>query len=745
MPASPRRDDWLLPTLEALLTPEHLRRLRETVRESYWEACVDGGFATETAMLEALGARFRMPVADLSAVSARARDLVPEAVARRYRVLPLAATDAVLEVATADPHDLDGERALAFATGRTVRVSLASPSRILERIDEVYRPDGAVQESAVQRILDGVASGYDVQNIAEVDEDVDGGPADGALERPVMQLVDHVLAEAIAARASDVHVEMEERGVAVRFRIDGVLRQTMSLPKGVGGPLVSRVKIMAKLDIADRLRPQDGRARVAVNGSPVDLRISTLPSAHGEKVVVRILDQRATVLSLDVLGMHAAERARVERLLASREGLVLVTGPTGSGKTTTLYSMLREVQRRGVNVVTVEDPVEYRLPGIVQVQVHEKAGLTFAAALRSILRQDPDVILVGEIRDRETAEIAVQAALTGHLVFSTLHTIDSAGAVARLGDLGVESFKLAAALKGVIAQRLVRRLCAACRTAASSVPSSVGAALAAGSAALAPRGCVDCASTGYRGRLAVTEVLVVDAEVERRIAGGDSSDRVTDAARSAGMRSLWEAGLAHVAAGATSADELLRVVEAPAAPPGEPATARHDFARAERTPGAAISEERLAPAGADAPGLAGDPTGPARPSAACVAEARAAGVVLLVSGDPDVASTARAALEPAGYTVTEVPPNGSAVAEVARVAPVALLIDSRDSGGAGLALLNRLRGHRETWALPALLLTDAADDAAEVRALAYRATDVIAGRLRPPVVVARLKALLRRV
>jgi type II secretory ATPase GspE/PulE/Tfp pilus assembly ATPase PilB-like protein/CheY-like chemotaxis protein len=740
MPTPPRRDDWLLPTLEAILSPERLRRLRDAVRESYWEACVGGGHATESALLDALAARFRMPVADLSAVSPRARDLVPEALARRYRVLPLAASDAVLDVATADPQDLDGERALAFATGRTVRVSLASPSRILERIDEVYRP-----ESAVQRILDGVAGGYDVQEISEVDEEVHGGLADGALERPVMQLVDHILAEAIAARASDVHVEMEERGVAVRFRIDGVLRQTMSLPKGVGGPLVSRVKIMAKLDIADRLRPQDGRARVAVNGSPVDLRISTLPSAHGEKVVVRILDQRATVLSLDVLGMHAGERARVEHLLASREGLVLVTGPTGSGKTTTLYSMLREVQRRGVNVVTVEDPVEYRLPGIVQVQVHEKAGLTFAAALRSILRQDPDVILVGEIRDRETAEIAVQAALTGHLVFSTLHTIDSAGAVARLGDLGVESFKLAAALKGVIAQRLMRRLCAACRTAASAVPPPVEAALAAGSVALGPRGCGECASTGYRGRLAVTEVLVVDAEVERRIAAGEPVDRVTDAARSAGMRSLWEAGVAHVAAGATSAEELLRVVEAPAALPGEAVAPGDDVALAARAPAPTVSEEHLRAAGAEAPEGVPDWPGAVGSSSGYVAEARRAGVVLLVSGDPDVACAARAALEPAGYAVAEASPDGSVAADVARIAPVALLIDSRNSGGAGLALLNRLRGHRETWALPALVLADAADDATQVRALAYRATDVIAGTLRPPVLQARLHSLIRRV
>ena len=739
MAAPPRRDEWILPTLEALLAPEPLRRLRAAARESYWEACVAGGYLAEGALLGALSERFRMPVADLSVVSSNARELVPEAVARRYRVLPLAATDAVLDVATADPRDLDGERALAFAAGRAVRTWLAPPSRILDRIDEVYRPEGAVE-----RLLDGVASSYDVQEISDAEEDV-GGPSDGALDRPVMRLVDHIIAEAIAARASDVHVEMEEQGVAVRCRIDGVLRQTMSLPTGVGGPLVSRVKIMAKLDIADRLRPQDGRARVAVNGGPVDLRISTLPSAHGEKVVVRILDQRATVLSLDALGMHAAERARVERLLAAREGLVLVTGPTGSGKTTTLYSMLRLVQRRGVNLVTVEDPVEYRLPGIVQVQVHEKAGLTFAAALRSILRQDPDVILVGEIRDRETAEIAVQAALTGHLVFSTLHTIDSGGAVARLADLGVESFKLAAALKGVIAQRLLRRLCPTCRIPAETIPGRLREELPGGATPAVARGCAECARTGFRGRLAVTEVLVADAEVERRIAGGDPVDRVTQAARLAGMRSLWEAGLAHVAVGATSAEELMRVIEPPsgaamavteptpdgvalaAVPPpdsGTTGTAQEpSHARRAEEPAGGVAD------GGEAPNRAGRP---------------GRGMVLVASADPVVRQAVRGALEPEGYAVADAAADHSLAIEAARLAPLAVLLDARASAGAELTPLQELRARREGWALPVVVLADESDEQSQLRALAWRATDVVAGSLQPAVLAARIRALLGR-
>ena len=357
-----------------------------------------------------------------------------------------------------------------------------------------------------------------------------------------IRLVDQLLAEGIQAGASDIHIEPEEQGIAVRHRVDGVLRQARLLPRTLAPSLVSRVKILSGLDIADRMRPQDGRARVAVRGSVVDLRVSTLPASHGEKIVIRVLDGSAGLRTLDAIGFVDADLARIRSLLQQREGLVLVTGPTGSGKTTTLYAALREVQARGVNVVTVEDPIEYRLPGIVQVQVHERAGLTFGAALRSIMRQDPDVILVGEIRDRETAEIAIQASLTGHLVLSTLHTNDAASAVARLIDIGAASYQIATAVKGVIAQRLVRRLCPLCT----------------GS------GCTECNGIGYRGRRAVAEILVTSPEFERRVAAGGSPESIAEAARANGCITLWESGLALVRRGETSIDELRRVAAEPA-------------------------------------------------------------------------------------------------------------------------------------------------------------------------------------
>ena len=358
--ARPARDEWLLTTLESLVTPEQLAQLKALREDSIWEAATRRGFTSDDLILTALSSRFRMKIANVSVVSQQARELVPEQLVRKYRVLPLQISDSILDIATSDPHDLDCERTLAFALGRTVRMSLGSPTKIAGRLDEVYRP-----ENLFEKILENVAGNYDIESITDsVDEaDLDLG-AGRATERPVIQLVDRIVAEGIQSRASDIHLEPEEAGVAVRYRIDGVLRQVMILPKAAGIPLVSRVKIMAQLDIADRLRPQDGRARVAVSGNRVDLRVSTLPASQGEKVVIRILDQRATVLSLDGLGLNPDELERIQQLLQSREGIILVTGPTGSGKTTTLYSMLRTIQARGVNIVTVEDPVEYRLQGI---------------------------------------------------------------------------------------------------------------------------------------------------------------------------------------------------------------------------------------------------------------------------------------------------------------------------------------------------------------------------------------------
>jgi type II secretory ATPase GspE/PulE/Tfp pilus assembly ATPase PilB-like protein len=482
-----------------------------------------------------------LPCADFGRVDPSAIALLAERWARRYSVLPLRVEGGEILVATSDPLDLDAERGVAFATGRAVRWARATPDEIARGIARWYG------DSANRAELPS-APPVEVQHLRFESAGDENGADDVA---SVIRLVDQLIAEGIEAGASDVHLEPEEQGIAVRHRIDGVLRQARILARSLAPSLVSRVKILSGLDIADRMRPQDGRARVAVRGAVVDLRVSTLPASHGEKIVIRVLDGSAGLRSLDAIGFVEQDLARIRSLLEQREGLVLVTGPTGSGKTTTLYAALREVQARGVNVVTVEDPIEYRLPGIVQVQVHEKAGLTFGAALRSIMRQDPDVILVGEIRDRETAEIAIQASLTGHLVFSTLHTNDAPSAITRLIDIGAASYQIASAVKGVIAQRLVRRACHAC----------------------AGAGCRDCGDAGYRGRRAIAEILVASPEFERRVAAAAPPERIADAARANGCVPLWESGLALVRRGETTIDELRRVCAEPAKVVTEPAVA----------------------------------------------------------------------------------------------------------------------------------------------------------------------------
>lgn len=498
-----------------------------------------------------------MCVAATLASSPQAIARVPESLARRYSILPLRVSATTIEIATANPYDMDGEQAVAFVSGRRVMMSLAHPSRIMERLEEVYRP-----ASVVERLLASVGptSVHQVEPDSEAMSEAE--LALGAREQPIVRLVDHIVSEGIAARASDIHLESEEDSILVRFRVDGVIRTTFTLPRGIGVPLVSRVKIMAKMDIADRLRPQSGRALVMVDGVGVDLRVSTLPAAHGEKVVIRVLDSRGGVRPLNALGFDPPDCARLTRLLDTREGLILVTGPTGSGKTTTLYSALSQLVQRGLNVVTVEDPVEYRIAGIVQSQVNEKAGLTFASALRSILRQDPDVILVGEVRDAETAAVAIQAALTGHLVFATLHTIDAASSLTRLADLGIEAARIGTALKGVIAQRLLRRTCDACATPSDEpVPPRLWGCVPSGARFNVGRGCASCAGTGFRGRIAAVEMLTMNCALTRLVMAAEPATVVAAAARAEGMRSLWASGVARVLSGETTPSELARVLD----------------------------------------------------------------------------------------------------------------------------------------------------------------------------------------
>ena len=748
-------DEWLAHSLEGVVSPELLAELRAKAQpgQTLWETLVAQKIATDSQILTALSARFRLKLAEVLEIDPSVKEKVPEQLARRFHILPLRVTDSFLEIATANPFDLDAEKALAFATAREIRMQLLAPSKINEKLDEMYRP-----EKTLDKLVQGMEGSPDLVQLVE-----DQGPEEIAVseeqasQRPVVRLVDLIISEGILARSSDIHIEPEEGGVAVRYRIDGVLRQVMKVPRQAGLPLISRIKIISALDIADRLRPQDGRARVAVNGQPIDLRVSTLPAALGEKVVIRILDSRATVKSLDSLGLNANEIEAIKALLENHEGILLVTGPTGSGKTTTLYSCINLIKSEGVNIVTVEDPVEYRMQGIVQVQVQEKAGLTFASALRSILRQDPNVVLIGEIRDRETAQIAVQASLTGHLVLSTLHTNDAPNAVTRLVDIGVEAYKIAAALRGVVAQRLMRKLCPTCKEVwMEAPPDRLKPWFPKGTPLYRAAGCPDCAMTGYRGRFSIIEVLTVTPEVERRIAAGETAEHIATAARRAGMKSLWDSGVAHVIKGESTVDELMRVVDVPEEDDrtGEAAPAPAGAGR--RVAGGLAASPRHAPA----PGALGPPTpaaAPGEPLAAHFdlleepARPRVSGAhgeplvkVLLVDDEDSLRKVMRDLLERDGYDVAEARDGVQALDQIDRVGPDIIVLDLNLPGLDGYGVLSHLRSRPATASIPVIVLTAKGDEDNEVRVFELGADDFLTKPFRARALSARLEAVLGR-
>jgi len=747
MTDTPFPDEWLLHSLEGVLTAERLAELRAKAgrRQTLWETLVEEKIATNEQILAALSTRFRLKVADVARLNPEIKTQVPEQLARRFRVLPLIITDSYLEVATANPFDLDAEKALAFATAREIRTVLLDPLRIADKLDELYRP-----EKALDKLLQGMDGHADIVQLADHPPEELTVSADEASQRPVVRLVDLIISEGILSRASDIHIEPEEGGVAVRYRIDGVLRQVMKIPRAAGVPLISRIKIMSSLDIADRLRPQDGRARVAVNGQAIDLRVSTLPASLGEKVVVRVLDSRATVKSLDSLGLTPDETQAIKRLLEFREGILLVTGPTGSGKTTTLYSCINQIKSEGVNIVTVEDPVEYRMAGIVQVQVQEKAGLTFASALRSILRQDPNVVLIGEIRDRETAQIAVQASLTGHLVLSTLHTNDAANAVTRLADIGVEPYKIAAALRGVIAQRLMRRLCPTCKEVwMEAPPERLRRWLPGGTPLYRAAGCPDCAMTGYRGRFSILEVLTVTPDVERAIAAGETANRIADAAQRGGMKGLWESGIGQVLRGQSTVDELMRIVDVPQEEGGGTATESSAATAAPQPRASSAAGGARPPAPAASPplpevtahfDLLEEPAAPRRSGP----HGELALKVLLVDDEDSLRKVMKELLERDGYIVAEARDGVQALDQIDRVGPDIIVLDLNLPGLDGYGVLSHLRSRPATAGIPVIVLTAKGDEENEVRVFELGADDFLTKPFRARALSARLEAVLGR-
>lgn len=517
---------------------------------------VENEVITEAQLVAALAFQIGLPFVDLAerTIDAAAVVLIPAAVCRRHLVLPIGFEEGRLLLAMADPANvfaLDDVRSL---TGLEPRPVVVTREDLQAAIERNCRDDAEMEDLRSAMDAEAVVED-DISQLTQVTEDA-----------PIVKYVNLLITQAIGDGASDIHIEPGEHDMRVRYRIDGVLHDVMRSPRSIQSGVISRLKIMADINIAEKRKPQDGRLSVTTRTGKVDLRMATLPTVWGEKVVMRILDNSTASLALGDLGFSEDNHARFATSYQKPYGMILVTGPTGSGKSTTLYATLNIVSRPEINVITVEDPVEYRLVGINQVQVNVTAGLTFAAALRSILRSDPDVVLIGEIRDHETAQIAIEAALTGHLVLSTLHTNDAPSAVTRLTEMGIEPFLVGSALDAVLAQRLARRLCARCKEAYTPEPGDLTAARFPWQPGeevpvlFRPVGCSSCAKTGYKGRLALHEVMSVSEEIERLAVSRSSSTDIGRLAREQGMTTLRDDGMEKVRLGATSIEEIMRVV-----------------------------------------------------------------------------------------------------------------------------------------------------------------------------------------
>ena len=532
---------------------------------SFAGAMVQEGVASSEGIARMLAARHHLPLVDLHVVGIdrEAAGSLPLHVLERVVAIPYAIENGSLKIAVADPQNIHGIDELRLATRLPLELAVTSRDEIESEIRRLARQSEALgARAAVDNDL--------IQSESEEEEEGDDLEVeDGVSDAPLVRLVNSILFQAAEDGASDVHFEPQENALVVRFRVDGVLHEVQQIPKRMLPGVTTRLKVLAKLDIAERRKPQDGRLSLnaAAAGRMLDVRVATLPTVEGEKVVMRLLDKSKKPPTLEQLGLSEEMRAKLSELVSRPTGALLVTGPTGSGKSTSLFAALTQINRPEINIITVEDPVEYRLPGVNQVQINNRAGLTFAAALRSILRSDPDVIMVGEIRDGETARISIEAALTGHFVLSTLHTNDAPSALTRLNEMGVEPFLTGAAVTGVLAQRLARRLCSSCREMYTPTVDELikarltpeAAAAADGTVFYRKRGCARCGHTGFKGRIGVYQLLAMSERLQTLAAGKATREEIERAALEEGMRTLWDDGLSKVAAGLTSLEELARV------------------------------------------------------------------------------------------------------------------------------------------------------------------------------------------
>jgi type IV pilus assembly protein PilB len=708
---------------------------------------IESGFATDRQIAEALAAALGLDVTDLGQLPI-SPDIVrslPRAVAERSNLLVLQRDGNRVVVATSDPTNIVAIDDVKLYTDATVvEVLVATDGQVRDHLARAWSL--SEDSSDVGAMFEEIDSAAD-----DAQEDLSAQASEGA---PIVKLVDVILADAVRARASDVHVEPQSGELRIRYRVDGLLRDVMTVPRNAAAATVSRIKIVSGLDIAERRRPQDGRAKLTVDGAIVEARVSTLPTLHGEKAVIRLLPRSDNIPRLDKTGLTGVQLEAITSALVQSQGLVLITGPTGSGKTNTLYAGIQQISTPDRNIVTLEDPVEIQVAGITQVQVNERAGMTFARGLRSVLRQDPDIVLVGEVRDQETAELALQASLTGHLVFSTVHTNDAAGAITRLVDMGVEPFLVASSLTLVVAQRLVRRPCTSCLT--EYVPSSRTLSLLGlaesdleGATPKRGKGCADCGGTGYRGRTGVFEVLPITAEMRHVLLTTPTEAAIGTAARAHGMATLRTSALAAAHRGDTTYEEVLRATHVDdIAGPRCPTCARALADDMVCCPwdGTAIGQNRCVKCD-----RAMDPqwhtcpwcrTAAASPPPLVEKEPDRLPRLLVVDDDSNVCAFVTAALAGAAE-VTAVGTADAALAAVGEEEYDGALIDNVLPDLMGIELIRLLRADPRTLTLPLVLFTGSENADLERDARRAGADDYLAKPVEPLLLEERVLELMR--
>jgi type IV pilus assembly protein PilB len=653
---------------------------------------------------------------------------IPEEVCRKNLIIPFESTGNSISIASFNPSNLDAENEIEYLTGKYVKTFFAYKAQILLKIGEHYAP-----EQLIDSLVDKKQSASRVQIPGE--ELADN-------QTSVVKLVNQIFSGSINDEASDIHIEPQETSVSVRYRIDGVLKNIMEIPRAVHPTVMSRIKILSNLNIAETRKPQDGKAKIIVDDFDIDLRISILPTNYGEKAVIRILDRRNASVSFEQMGIRGRNKELLEHCFTVKQGMVLVTGPTGSGKSTTLYSALNRIRSNTNNILTIEDPIEYRLEGINQVQVNEKAGITFATALRSFLRQDPDVILVGEIRDRETAEIAIQAALTGHLVLSTLHTNDTFTTITRMQDMGIDKFKITESLQAIVAQRLVRRLCEKCRKPVDEA--NVDGKLMQLFNQLQldvhvheAAGCEQCGYTGYKGRIGVYEILILDDEVRDVITGDSSIKNIRSTARKNGFRNLFEDGLSLIAAGITDYKELIRVIH--------PGSGQPEI---ERAAAPAATEEVVVPKSPEA----------AKPSATdkqgdveemVVVEEKKdftsiAKDILVIDDSTHARQIIKKLIEKkTSWKVREAEDGMKGLAQVVEQFPDLIILDIMMPTMDGYEFLQHLRADPRTNGLPVVILSSLDQVDNEIKGLQCGADDYVTKPINLNLLILRIEKLLR--